>query len=60
MSYNSLGGSIPNLPSNIKYVIMAGNSLSGNISEALGNLINVKQIDLSYNELTGQVRDVII
>ncbi|KAE8731779.1 putative Serine-threonine protein kinase, plant-type [Hibiscus syriacus] len=56
---NRFGGVLPdsvaNLSSQIEFLYMGGNRISGKIPEGIGNLVNVNQLHLGENLLTGKI-----
>ncbi|KAL7202454.1 hypothetical protein ACSBR1_034012 [Camellia fascicularis] len=60
MSDNNFGGTlteelIGNFSTSLSQLLMAGNKIYGSIPTAMGNLVNLQMIDLSFNQLTGNI-----
>ena len=59
MGSNRLVGSIPpdlwKNKTHLRYLSLAGNSLTGAIPETLGGLPNVEELKLHHNLLTGEI-----
>eukprot|EP01117_Protostelium_nocturnum_P021037 TRINITY_DN997_c0_g1_i2.p1 TRINITY_DN997_c0_g1~~TRINITY_DN997_c0_g1_i2.p1 ORF type:complete len:1328 (+),score=430.37 TRINITY_DN997_c0_g1_i2:1731-5714(+) len=55
LAENSFSGNLPNLPSSIEIVSVATNQFSGVIPSTLGQLPNVKTIDLRLNRFIGTI-----
>ncbi|XP_073135690.1 uncharacterized protein [Henckelia pumila] len=54
LSFNSLGGRIPDVLGNLTFLVhvdLSGNNLQGRIPDSLGNLRSLSNLSLSYNML---------
>ncbi|KAM7486958.1 hypothetical protein LguiA_002967 [Lonicera macranthoides] len=61
MSYNPLGGSIPDAFGNmmsLKTLSVSGCALEGEIPKSFMKLSRIRSLDLSYNNLTGQLPEL--
>ncbi|GLJ07275.1 hypothetical protein SUGI_0063310 [Cryptomeria japonica] len=52
LKQNALSGTLPSLPSSLKYLALSNNQLSGGIQN-VGHLSSLTYIDLSFNKFTG-------
>ncbi|KAK7282020.1 hypothetical protein RIF29_10485 [Crotalaria pallida] len=53
LSKNKLDSSLPSMPKALKRLFVSRNSFSGEIPKHYGQLINLQQLDVSFNALTG-------
>ncbi|XP_022954887.1 probable inactive leucine-rich repeat receptor-like protein kinase At3g03770 [Cucurbita moschata] len=53
LSWNKIDSSLPTLPKALIIVLLGKNSFSGEIPQQYGQLSQLQQLDISFNELTG-------
>jgi hypothetical protein len=55
LKHNALTGGVPTLPSQLQYLSLAGNQLTGRVDLVLPRLTRLNFLDLSMNQLDGPV-----